>query len=115
MKFLFKTLMLFAIVAAVAGISGYLTLRFIIKGEDTVVVPDLVGRDVIYALNILTDLGLNTKVKGFEYRGDVPKNHVAHQDPAPGNVIKKDRDVRIIISKGPRSLVVPNFVGMNVS
>ncbi|MBW1896776.1 MAG: PASTA domain-containing protein, partial [Deltaproteobacteria bacterium] len=114
MKFFLKALILFAIFVAVAGTSGYLTLRFIIKGEDTVVVPDLVGKDVIYVLNILTDLGLNTKVDGFEYQGDVPKNHVAYQDPGSGSVIKKDRDVRIIISKGPRSSIVPNLVGMEI-
>jgi serine/threonine-protein kinase len=114
MKFFFKTLILFAVFVAVAGISGYLTLRFIIKGEDTVVVPDLVGKDVIYALKILTDLGLNTKVDGFEYEGGVPKNHVAYQDPSSGSVIKKDRDVRIIISDGPKSFVIPNLVGMDI-
>jgi len=114
MRFFLKIVLLSAAFAAVAGISGYLTLRFIIKGEDTVVVPELLGKDVIYALNILTDLGLNTKVGGFEYRADVPANHVAYQDPAAGSVVKKDRDVRIIISKGPKSLIAPNLVGMEL-
>ena len=31
----------------VAGASAYLTLTFIIKSEDTVIVPDLVGKDVV--------------------------------------------------------------------
>lgn len=114
MRFLLKALVLFAVFIALAGISAYLTLRFIIKSEDTVVVPQLVGKDVIYALNILTDLGLNIKVSGFEYRGDVPKNHVAYQDPASGSVVKKDRDVRIVISKGPKSVVVPDLAGMDI-
>lgn len=114
MRFLLKALVLFAVFLALAGISGYLTLRFIIKSEDTVVVPELVGKDVIYALNILTDLGLNIKVSGFEYRGDVPKNHVAYQDPASGSVVKRDRNVRIIISKGPKSVVVPDLAGMDI-
>lgn len=114
MKFLLKAILVSAIFLAVAGISGYFTLKFIIRGEHTVVVPELVGRDVIYALHILTDLGLNTKVSGFEYRGDVPENHVAHQDPPPGSVVKQNRDVRMIISRGPRSLVVPNLAGMDL-
>jgi serine/threonine-protein kinase len=105
---------LFGAFLGVAGISGYLTLRFIIKSEDTVVVPQLVGKDVVYALDILTDLGLNIKVSGFEYRPDLPKNHVVHQEPGPGSEVKKDRDVRIIISKGPKTLVMPNLVGIDV-
>jgi len=48
----------------VAGASAYLTLTYIIKSEDTVIVPDLVGKDVVSALELLTDLQLNTKVSG---------------------------------------------------
>ena len=114
MRRVFKVVVLLSAFLGVAGISGYLALRFIIKSEDTVVVPELVGKDVVYALDILTDLGLNIKVSGFEYSSDVPKNHVAYQEPGPGGEVKKDRDVRIIISKGPKSLVVPNLVGMDI-
>jgi serine/threonine-protein kinase len=114
MRRILKVAFLFGAFLGVAGISGYLTLRFIIKSEDTVVVPQLVGKDVVYALDILTDLGLNIKVSGFEYRPDLPKNHVVHQEPGPGSEVKKDRDVRIIISKGPKTLVMPNLVGMDI-
>ena len=57
----------------VAGISAYLTLTLIIKSEDTVIVPELEGKDVVYALELLTELELNTKVKGSEYTTDIPK------------------------------------------
>lgn len=114
MRRVFKIAVLFGAFLGVAGISGYLTLRFIIKSGDTVVVPQLVGKDVVYALDILTDLGLNIKVSGFEYSSELPKNHVAHQEPGPGSEVKKDRDVRVIVSKGPKTLVVPNLVGMDI-
>lgn len=114
MKRILKIMILFGAFLGVGGVSGYLTLRFIVKSEDAVVVPQLVGKDAVYALDILTDLGLNIKVGGFEYRSDVPKNHVAHQDPGPGSEVKKDRDIHIIISKGPKTLVVPNLLGMDI-
>ncbi|MEE9566400.1 MAG: PASTA domain-containing protein [Desulfobacteria bacterium] len=114
MRRVFKIAVLFGAFLGVAGISGYLTLRFIIKSGDTVVVPQLVGKDVVYALDILTDLGLNIKVSGFEYSSELPKNHVAHQEPGPGSEVKKDRDVRVIVSKGPKTLLVPNLVGMDI-
>ena len=84
-----------------AAASAYFTLTYIIKSEDTVIVPDLVGKDVVSALELLTDLHLNTKVSGSEYSPQFPKNHVVFQEPDAGSEIKKDRDVRIIISKGP--------------
>jgi serine/threonine-protein kinase len=97
----------------VAGASAYLTLTFIIKSEDTVVVPDLVGKDVVSALELLTDLQLNTKVSGSEYNNQIPKNHVTFQEPEPGSSIKKDRDVRIVISKGTRSILMPNLIDLS--
>ena len=114
MRRVFKIAVLFGAFFGVAGISGYLALRFIIKSGDTVVVPQLVGKDVVYALDILTDLGLNIKVSGFEYSSELPKNHVAYQEPEPGSEVKKDRDVRVIVSKGPKTLLVPNLVGMDI-
>ena len=60
----------------IAGVSAYLTLTLIIKSEDTVVVPELVGKNVVNVLELLTNLGLNTKIKGSEYSAEVPKNHI---------------------------------------
>ena len=62
--------------AILAGISAYFTLSLVIKSEDTVIVPDFIGKDVVYVLEYLTELGLNTKVKGSQYSLDMPKHHV---------------------------------------
>ena len=96
----------------VVGVSTYLTLTFIIKSEDTVIVPDLVGKDVVAALELLTDLQLNTKVSGSEYSHQIPKNHVTFQEPEAGSEIKKDRDIRIMISKGTRNILMPKLVAL---
>lgn len=98
----------------IVGTSAYLTLSLLVKSEDTVVVPNLEGKNVVYALELLTDLGLNTKVKGSEYSPDVPKNHVIFQEPEPGAEIKQGRDIRIILSKGTRSILIPNLKGLPV-
>jgi len=80
-----KIAALFFLFVLIVGASAYLTLTLIIKSEDTVVVPELVGKNVVYVLELLTDLGLNTKVKGSEYSADVPENNVIFQDPEPGS------------------------------
>ena len=97
---------------AIAGISAYLTLTLIIKSEDTVIVPDLIGKDVVFVLEQLTDLGLNTKVRGSEYSETIPKNHIIFQDPDADSEIKKGRDVKIVLSKGTQSILMPNLVGL---
>ena len=109
-----KTAALFLISVLVIGASAYLTLTLIIKSEDTVVVPDLVGKDVVYVLELLTDLGLNTKVKGSEYSKEFSKNQIIFQEPDPGAEIKKGRDIKIILSKGARSILMPNLIGLSL-
>ncbi|MBW2219064.1 MAG: PASTA domain-containing protein [Deltaproteobacteria bacterium] len=109
-----KMTALFLLFLFAAGISAYLSLTFVIKSEDTVVVPELKGKDLVYSLEMLTDMGLNTKVKGSEYSSTVPKNHIIFQDPEPGAKIKKDRDVRIIISKGTKTIIMPRLTGLPV-
>jgi eukaryotic-like serine/threonine-protein kinase len=109
-----KILVIMLMFMAAAGISTYMTVHFLIRSEDTVLVPALTGKEVVHTLELLTGLGLNTKVKGSEYNPEIPKHHVVSQDPEPGSEIKKGRDVRIVISKGPRSVVLPNLTGMGL-
>jgi len=110
-----KITALLIIFAVVGGLSAFLTITFIIKGEDTVVVPALTGKEVVDVLKLLTDLGLNTKVGGAEYNLEVPLNHVVFQDPPAGTELKKGRDVRIVVSKGAQTFPVPDIQGLSIS
>ena len=64
---------------AITAASAYLALTLIIKSEATVIVPELVGKEVVYALELLTGLELDIKVKGSEYSSSIPKHHVIFQ------------------------------------
>lgn len=108
-KKILKLVVIFCVFLFITGICAYLTILYSIKNEDIIVVPELVGRDVVSVLEQLSDLGLNTKVKGSEFTLAIPKNHVISQDPEAGTAIKEDRDVRIIFSKGPRSIPMPSL------
>ncbi|MCF8069356.1 MAG: PASTA domain-containing protein [Desulfobacterales bacterium] len=110
-----KYLTVLILFMAIFGISAYLTLNLIIKSEDTVVVPSITGKDIISALEIISNLELNTKVKGSEYSLHMPKNHILFQDPQPGTEIKKGRDVRILISKGSKVVLMPNIEGLTLT
>jgi serine/threonine-protein kinase len=98
-----------------AGLGAYFTVTYFITSETATVVPDLSGKHVVSTLELLSDLSLNTKVGGMEYSHDVPIHHVITQDPRPGFEIKPGRDVRIILSRGPESVVSPSLKGMTLS
>ncbi len=53
MRSLVKIGLLFCFFFTVAGIAGYLTLRLIVRSSDVVIVPDLVGKDVVNAAEVL--------------------------------------------------------------
>lgn len=113
-KKILKSAVLFFAFLFITGISAYLVLTYFIRNEDSVVVPELVGKEVVQALEILSALSLNTKVSGSEYSSLIPRNYVIFQDPEPGTIIKKDRDVRIVFSKGTMRVFVPALVRQTV-
>lgn len=103
-----------AVFMVAAGLGTYFAVHVLIHGEHSVVVPDLNGKEIVYALEVLSDLGLNTKVKGSRYSATVAKHHIISQEPDPGTEIKKGRDVRLVISSGPQAVVYPNLLGMDL-
>ena len=107
--------LLIGLFVAVAGVSAYVTLTHFISNESNVIVPDLTGKHVVDALELLSDLSLNTKIKGMEYSTDVPRHHVILQDPAPGSEIKPGRDVRITLSKGRKTIITPALKGLTLN
>ena len=109
-----RIVLLIGLFVSMAGIGAYVALTLIIKGEEPVVVPDLVGKDVLYGLETLSDLRLNTRVRGTVYHGSVPKNHVIDQEPEPGASIKRGRDVKIRVSRGPERIAMPNLRGLSL-
>jgi len=109
---LLKWVLILVVFAGAAVASGYLVLRWVIRSENRVVVPEVTHRQVVYALEILSDLGLNTRVERTEFNDSVPIHYVISQDPAAGTEIKSGRDVRLVISKGPAVVRMPNLVGL---
>lgn len=110
-----RIILYISVFVTTAGIGTYVTIHLLIRSDQHVVVPDLTGKDVVYALEILSDLGLNTKVKGTQFDAEIPKNHIINQSPDPGTELKAGRDVRLVLSKGVRWVVFPNLLGMDLS
>jgi len=108
---IFKLAMLAVGFSFIIGLSAYVTVLFLIESEETVIVPDLIGKDVVYCLELLTDLGLDIKVKDSQYSDTVTNHHVIAQFPGPGAEIKKGRDVNLFLSKGKKYLQLPDLKG----
>lgn len=112
LKRMLRILLLGALFVAMAGAGAYVTLTWVIQSDEPVIVPDLVNKDVLFGLEILSDLGLNTRVRETRYHDQVPRNHIIDQHPEPGTAIKRGRDVKIRVSRGPESIIMPNLHGL---
>jgi len=95
---------------ALAGFSAVATVRYIFAiGE--VEIPDLVGKDIVYAVDLLAERHLRLKPVDLQFDAKIPKDYIIAQDPPPDTITQKNRIVRIILSKGAESSNIPELVG----
>ncbi|ORT99627.1 Serine/threonine protein kinase PrkC, regulator of stationary phase [Anaerovibrio sp. JC8] len=77
-------------------------------------VPDVVGRQVEIARDMLEEKNLRVKV-AEAYDANVPAGQVVSQYPEAGIMVKEQRQVTIYISKGGEELTMPDLKGMSRS
>jgi beta-lactam-binding protein with PASTA domain len=77
-----------------------------------VVVPSLTGKALNDATALLANAGLNLKVEEAR-RVDprIPAGQIISQDPQAGVSTRRERSVKVWVSSGPRSTVVPALLG----
>lgn len=77
-------------------------------------VPDVTGRPVEEARQILKARQLIMEIGGRVYHERIPADHVVGQSPGPGRLIKVSRAVRVTVSRGPELVVVPDLTGVDL-
>lgn len=86
-----------------AMLSGFLNV-----GETKV--PDVEGKPLIEAKAELEEANLKYTVE-YSNHSTVKKDHVISQTIAPGQAVKKNRVIGLLVSEGPKNTRVPNLVG----
>jgi beta-lactam-binding protein with PASTA domain len=103
-----------ALVVLVFGISSYVCFTFFIRGR-SVSTPNLVGRSVVEAKAICSDVGLNLLVDTTHRRNadKIPAGNVAWQNREAGttSLLKRGTTIRVELSAGPLVLRVPELAG----
>jgi serine/threonine-protein kinase len=94
-------------------LAGHLTFK-LLSFSNTVEVPDLRGRSVAEAVNMLQKKGLHMLGASEDFDSDVSAGNIARQDLPPASKVKEGRGVKVVISKGPRVQFVPDLVGMKL-
>ena len=77
-------------------------------------VPDLVGTPVDRATQVAADLGLGLRADPNPRPDDrIPAGSVLQQEPTAGEAVRQQRTLRVWVSSGPRSTMMPALVGQN--
>lgn len=79
----------------------------------TVAVPNVQGRSVTTARQMLSQKGLTLVVAGHDPSSVVPKNFVVSETPAPGTAVKAGQPVEVVLSSGPVEVMVPDVRGQD--
>ena len=98
-----------------AAVSAYLTAFLVIRGgSPEVAAPLLVGLDREAAERTAHNNNLLLRVEAEDFSDEVPRGHVASQDPPAGFRLKENQIVRVVLSRGSRVLPIPDLKGLSL-
>nr|WP_258806109.1 PASTA domain-containing protein [Pseudarthrobacter sp. NS4] len=81
------------------------------KGPQPIQVPSVVGQDEAAAVDAIEGVGLTAEVAREEvFHRNIPEGAVVSQTPASGT-LTRGGTVTLTISKGPRMVEVPSYIG----
>jgi serine/threonine-protein kinase len=95
------------------ALSAWVVFTFLTRGGE-VPVPDLtdLGLEEALQLTSQSELGLRISSTGFD--PSVPLGHIISQDPNPGIRTRKNRIVKVVVSRGTPTVYVPNLTGLKM-
>jgi beta-lactam-binding protein with PASTA domain len=87
------------------------SLKVILLCILTPIRPDIRGKTVEEAKELVQSKGLSFSILRYERRNDVPYNHITIQKPDANINTRLGRIVYVIVSEGPELIRAPGFVG----
>jgi serine/threonine-protein kinase len=87
-------------------------LEGVIHGRKTQTVPDLKGRSISSALDVIAPLNLGLRKGGIEFDSGVPISSVLRQDPPAGTVVREGKIIKVVVSQGGETVLTPSIVGL---
>lgn len=74
-------------------------------------IPDLKGKSITDAVNLLSPLNLGLRKEGEENDETLPVGTVVRQSPLAGMTVREGKIIRIVVSQGGKVLYVPSVAG----
>lgn len=84
----------------------------LVHARKTQTMPDLKGRSISAALDMLAPLNLGLRKNGVEFDASVPISSVLRQDPPAGTIVREGKTVRVVVSQGGQTVLAPSLTGL---
>ena len=103
-----------AAILLVAGFLSCLTaMRLAIRGNE-VSVPNVTGKSLPEGARVLGAYSFRMKVDSHRYDERVPKDQILAQNPVANSKLKRNSQVRVLMSLGAKKISVPNLEGQSL-
>jgi beta-lactam-binding protein with PASTA domain len=100
-------------IVVMLGVAYYVFTQAV-QGGELVSVPDITGKSITEASNILTQHGLELGSQRQVVNEKVPEYHVIVQRPTPNTVVRQGRKVNLTVSQGRAEVRTPSLIGKNL-
>ncbi len=107
-KIIMITAILLAFILTSGLALGYLFVKDYLWVEE-VDVPNIVGLNENKAKDKIEALGLQLIIDSYKYNDEYKEGHIITQSQSPGNKVKVETPINVIISKGSKLVSVPDI------
>lgn len=98
-------LLFILLILAIAGLSALYVFQNLFAVSDTTV-PSVIYDDLEIAQEKINNARLKIIISKEEYNPQVAEGYIIEQKPEPGTVIKENREVEVILSKGKNLIAI---------
>lgn len=109
MKKVLLWILFFLIISIVAVIGFNRLIDALIHSKTDRIVPNLIGKNISGALDMLSSINLYLKKSSDNFNHDIPSGIIVSQMPHSGSIIKEGKAVRVIVSLGREVIFVPDL------
>lgn len=99
------------IIIVTAFIFSQLVFPIVLGRTPKVETPDLTGMNLVQAKRVLQKEKLHVLVKDSLFSETAPVETVLEQNPEPGEKIRQEGTVYLVISKGSATVRLPSYIG----
>ena len=107
-------LLIIALLPFVAYFGLNLVMDLYVHYKKPVIVPELKGKTIEMALIEVAPMGMSIIKEGDEYNNRVAPDTILRQTPPAGMTVKEGRIIRVTLSRGVETVIVPELIGENM-